>query len=125
MHNLSDLEFLQRLRELNGTPTEVLQNADVMAMMLPILRADMELCETYCYCAEDILNCPITAFGGQLDINAPPDQLREWSRHTTGPFKELTFAGDHFFLRKCHLSMIRAIYRDLSTGSQIPSHGCA
>jgi medium-chain acyl-[acyl-carrier-protein] hydrolase len=125
MHRLPDLEFLQRLRELNGTPKEVLESADVMEMMLPILRADMEVCEMYCYCGEDILNCPITALGGQFDTEVPPDQLREWKHHTTGPFKELTFAGDHFFLRECRLSIIRAIYQELSTGSQIPPHGCA
>jgi surfactin synthase thioesterase subunit len=36
-----------RLRELNGTPEEVLQDAELMELLLPRLRGDFELSETY------------------------------------------------------------------------------
>ena len=47
--NLPDAELLDELRRLNGTPEEVLDNPDLLQLMLPILRADFEVCQTYSY----------------------------------------------------------------------------
>ncbi|HLG62383.1 MAG TPA: thioesterase domain-containing protein, partial [Ktedonosporobacter sp.] len=49
VHALPDNEFIEELRHLNGTPTEILQNAEVLELTLPLLRADFAICETYHY----------------------------------------------------------------------------
>src|SRR5437660_1493899 len=37
-HALPDNEFIEELRTLTGTPTELLQNAEVLEIILPVLR---------------------------------------------------------------------------------------
>ena len=64
----------------------MLEHADVMEMMLPILRADMEIFETYRYAADEPLTCPVTALGGHFDAEVTANHLSEWRRHTTGKF---------------------------------------
>jgi surfactin synthase thioesterase subunit len=50
-------------------------------------------------------------YGGQSDVHAPPAEMREWARHTTGPATVTLFDGGHFFYRDSAQS---AVLRDLS-----------
>ena len=49
LHALPEGEFMDKLRELNGTPEEVLRHAELRELLIPILRADFAVCETYVY----------------------------------------------------------------------------
>jgi medium-chain acyl-[acyl-carrier-protein] hydrolase len=98
-HTLPDDEFLSELRTLNGTPPQVLENAEWMALFLPILRADFAVCETYQYQAAAQLRCPIAAFGGINDSTEPPQLLEGWRSQTQGDFALHLLPGDHFFLQ--------------------------
>ncbi len=42
-------EMVKRLHEINGAPVEALQNDEPLYLMLPTIRADLELYETYEY----------------------------------------------------------------------------
>src|SRR6266404_5241949 len=61
-YNLPEPEFIERLRRLNGTPQEVLDHPELMQLMIPLLRADFSVCETYEYKSEPPLDCPLTVF---------------------------------------------------------------
>jgi medium-chain acyl-[acyl-carrier-protein] hydrolase len=50
IHALPEPEFLEELRRLNGTPKIVLENTELMQMLLPSLRADFAVIETYGRC---------------------------------------------------------------------------
>lgn len=102
-YNLADAEFMASLQRLNGTPREVLEHKELMALMLPLLRADFELIETYKYENGDPLDCPITAFGGTLDLEASQDMLLPWKAQTVTEFALHMLRGDHFFLRSAEL----------------------
>src|SRR5207244_548641 len=52
IHALPESEFVEALRHLDGTPQEVLQDPELMQLVLPTLRADFALCETYVYTPE-------------------------------------------------------------------------
>jgi medium-chain acyl-[acyl-carrier-protein] hydrolase len=98
IHHLPDDEFIKKLRELNGTPREVLENPDLIQVMMETLRADFRLAETYRCAAETKLSCPVTALGGSEDEAVPQDELEGWREQTTGPFDFWMLPGDHFFL---------------------------
>jgi len=49
IHQFPEPDFLKRLKHLNGTPGEVLRDAELMALLLPVLRADFAINETYVY----------------------------------------------------------------------------
>jgi medium-chain acyl-[acyl-carrier-protein] hydrolase len=107
---LPDLEFKRRLRKLDGTREEVLQNEELMTLMLPVLRADFQLAETYDFRADyDRLDCPITVFGGTRDQQVSNAHLRAWMETTRGEFELKMFDGGHFFIRSHTKEVIDAI----------------
>jgi medium-chain acyl-[acyl-carrier-protein] hydrolase len=99
MYELPEPAFLARLRELGGVPEAVLQSPELMAMFLPILRADFAVVETARTPHEPPLACPISALGGVTDERAPPDELEPWRVQTAAAFERKMFAGGHFFLQ--------------------------
>ncbi|HEX8922184.1 MAG TPA: alpha/beta fold hydrolase, partial [Pyrinomonadaceae bacterium] len=77
-YNLPEAGFMAYLRRLNGTPAEILEHPELMELMLPVLRADFELVQTYVYTHAKPLACPITAFGGSLDKEVGRRGLQAW-----------------------------------------------
>lgn len=61
----SDAELIADLRDLQGTPEEVLGNRELMSLTLPILRADFLLCGSYRHQRRPPLACPIRTLGGR------------------------------------------------------------
>lgn len=97
-HTLPDDEFLAELRRFNGTPAEVLANRDLMALLLPTIRADFTVFKTYRYSPQPPLSCPITAFGGWQDPMVTHDHLQAWQSQTKATFSLHMLPGDHFFI---------------------------
>jgi medium-chain acyl-[acyl-carrier-protein] hydrolase len=122
-YNLPESEFMEALLQLNGTPTDILQNKELMCIMIPLLRADFELCETYNYVREAPLECPISVFGGIEDFDVDPQSLQAWDEQTTGSFVRRLLPGNHFFLHSHTTLLLRllsqALYRIL--GDMQPS----
>jgi medium-chain acyl-[acyl-carrier-protein] hydrolase len=107
-YDLPEPEFLERLRVLNGTPKEVFEHPELLQLMIPMLRADFGICETYTYSPEPPLRCPITVFGGLKDETVGPEVLEPWAAQTTSSFSLHMLPGDHFFINSsqsliCHL----------------------
>lgn len=98
LHTLPDDEFLEALRRFNGTPDEVLANQELMAVLLPMIRADFTLLKTYGYSPQKPLSCPITVFGGLQDTTVAYDHLNAWQSQTDAAFSLHMLPGDHFFL---------------------------
>lgn len=112
--DLPDDEFLAKLAALNGSPREVLENTELMALMLPMLRADFQLIETYRWNpSTPSLDCPITALGGDNDPKASLEELRAWAELTRGPFQLQCFAGGHFYLQEQLEAVIRQVCESL------------
>jgi medium-chain acyl-[acyl-carrier-protein] hydrolase len=109
IHQLPDADFIAQLRAYNGTPEVVLQNAELMNLFLPILRADLAINETYIYLPEAPLELPITAFGGLQDAQVGEDDLAAWAEQTQGNFQLQMFSGDHFFLKDQQKEIFQAI----------------
>jgi medium-chain acyl-[acyl-carrier-protein] hydrolase len=104
---------IHALRALNGTPHEVLANAELMEMALPGLRADFELCETYVHTPEPPLNLPILAFGGLFDRDVSREDVDAWREHTTGRFSLSMLPGDHFFIESARPQLLQRLVQEL------------
>lgn len=98
MWNLPDAEFMARLRELGGTPEEVLREPELMALLTRILRADFAVNDTWVYTPEPPLDLPVTALYARSDEEVTGEQMSAWCTLTTGPFEMITFPGGHFYL---------------------------
>jgi medium-chain acyl-[acyl-carrier-protein] hydrolase len=114
IHDLPEPEFLAKLRDLNGTPEEVLQHTELMRLLMPVLRADFAVNETYFYRPEAPLAMGISAFGGLGDREVTRDDLALWREHTRGPFRLRMLPGDHFFLHGGRDLIAEAVARDLA-----------
>ncbi len=114
IHQLSETDFIQALRSLNGTPDAVLQNADLMRVLSPLLRADFALCETYTYRSEEPLAIPISAYGGLEDLRAPRESVEAWKVQTNNTFIMRMYSGDHFFLHTKRKVLLQGVRQDLT-----------
>lgn len=112
-YDLPDAEFVEELRRLNGTPEEVLDHPELMRLIIPMLRADFAVCQTYLYKDEPPLACPITAFGGLSDQEVSRDQVEAWREQTTS-FSCHMLDGDHFFLHSARPLILQVISRELA-----------
>ena len=105
---LPDEKFFQVLREKEGTPEAILENKDLMKLLLPAIRADFELAETYQCQQEPPLSCPITVLGG-LQEETTEEEFATWEKETTGEFKLNFLPGNHFFIHTQYEAIIDMI----------------
>lgn len=85
------------LAVLNGVPPEVLGHAELMDFLIPALRADLRLAESYRPSHAAPVSCPITVLGGRNDPLTSVETLDAWSGYSVGPVRRVVLPGDHFF----------------------------
>ena len=107
--DLPEPELIEELRRMNGTPHEVLDHAELMELMLPIIRDDLAVCQTYEYSPEPPLNCDFTVFGGLQDPGVSAAAINAWREQTTGDFAAKMIEGDHFFIHNAVPQVLRII----------------
>jgi len=115
LHGLTDEAFVAELgRRYGGTSTDLLADAELREVFLPILRSDLKLVESYRHGPETMLHCPIMAFAGESDTTVSEPGLSAWSELTTGKFTAQRFPGDHFYPGSDSLhALVAAIARQL------------
>ena len=111
--NLSDEEFLERLKKFNGTPHELLDNPESRELFMPLLRADFELVDSYEYVPGQALPCPIIAYGGLQDPDVSVEKLQAWQKHTSASCKTRMFPGGHFFVQRQGTEFVNVLRRDV------------
>ncbi|WP_445231445.1 thioesterase II family protein [Duganella rhizosphaerae] len=100
LHLLPKDELIRALQNYQGTPAEVLNNAELMELVLPVLRADFALAERYQYVPRPPLAMPIAVLAGRDDEYTTLEQVDAWRLETTGTCEVHWFDGHHFFLQK-------------------------
>ncbi|NEQ47706.1 MAG: thioesterase [Leptolyngbya sp. SIOISBB] len=103
LHQLPKADFLTELNRYGGTPQTVIQNDELMELLLPTLRADFALLETYRYQAQALLSCAIAAIGSKQDAIVSLDEVKSWQTHTAAKFSLDEISGDHFFVHQPQL----------------------
>lgn len=96
---LDDAAFVSALRDFAGTPEAVLRAPELLALVLPALRADLALRDSYVYRDEPPLPLPITAFGGEDDVHVSLPGLSAWEAQAAQGFTLARYPGGHFFFR--------------------------
>lgn len=112
--SVDDLEMVDQLQHWYGAiPPEVIDNPAMLELLLPAIRADMRVYETYPYRDEEPLACPITAIGGSDDRVVNLNDCNGWRKETTGKFVCRQFAGDHFFMKHQFAAPLKLIDRQI------------
>ncbi|HEX8183430.1 MAG TPA: thioesterase domain-containing protein [Blastocatellia bacterium] len=113
LHDLPHDKLVEKLRLLNGTSGRILDHPRILRMLLPAIRADFEIYDTYKYSPGPLDNCPITVFGGDCDPVVGPDHLRAWRELAMSDFNLRLFPGDHFFVHTALSFVIRVVSETL------------
>ena len=96
----TDDEFITYLRSLNGTPEEVLQNAELMSLLLPSLRADFQLVDNYYVSEAKQMDCPTSLFTGSTDNHVGLEDVKNWKEFFVEKPEMLEFPGGHLFVEE-------------------------
>jgi medium-chain acyl-[acyl-carrier-protein] hydrolase len=114
IHTLPDAELLRALRtRYGGIPDAVAAHAELMQLMLPVLRADFKAVETYAYRPEPPLACGIVAMAGDEDAEVGVAEVSAWREQTNGGFSLHILRGNHFFLHEARQSTAQLVSRHL------------
>ncbi len=106
IHDLPDVEFISALSELNGTPQQVLNNPELMALFLPALRADFKLIENYINTSRKITPTRLTLMGGTMDKAVSELELADWNILFAHAAPIRWVEGDHFYIiHKAHSAL--------------------
>jgi len=109
LHELPENEFIKEIASLNGMPREVLDNAELMELVSPVLREDCKLLETWSYIDSEKLNVKMTVMYGDQDSSTNNKTVKEWASLSSGKVDSIKFAGDHFFINTKKHAVVEAI----------------
>jgi medium-chain acyl-[acyl-carrier-protein] hydrolase len=114
IHKLPDQEFFEALhRRYGGIPAGAFNNQEIRNLFIPLLRADVEMIETYRHEPGPPLDCPISVFGGRSDSIAEAD-LRAWQQQSSRPLFLQMMEGSHFFMHTAQDELLAVVSRQLS-----------
>ncbi|WP_055524416.1 alpha/beta fold hydrolase [Streptomyces graminilatus] len=101
LHLLDDEVLAASLVAAGGLPAETLNEPELLALALPVVRHDFRLGWDYASpSAGRTVSCPLVAVGGAADAAVPAEVLRAWAPLTTGTFTTRTWPGGHFYYRE-------------------------
>nr|WP_279158819.1 alpha/beta fold hydrolase [Pseudomonas corrugata] len=116
-HLLDDEALIEELKNLNGTPPAVLEHRELMALLLPMIRADFAMAGTYAYHAAPLLRLPLTVMMGRDDENAEGEGVEGWRKETTGDVRVVWFEGGHFYIHPRQQAVLDCIRSELNLAS--------
>lgn len=114
MHDLhlgGDRELATELARYGGLPAEILNRPEWLELLMPIVRDDLWICQSYRPSSHPPLPCRLHPFGGRDDPLVPPDTLAAWSSHSAQPQPVRLFDGGHFLFRKPDPELVIAVAR--------------
>ncbi|HEX6501155.1 MAG TPA: thioesterase domain-containing protein [Micromonosporaceae bacterium] len=111
--NVDDEVLIEYLRRMGGTPPELFAAPELLASLLPTLRADLTLVDTFRFRPETPLDVPIHAFAGIDDVEGSPERMSGWGAETSARFDLDVIPGGHFFDSEGERRVIRTVADDL------------
>jgi surfactin synthase thioesterase subunit len=108
-HTAPDEDFIADMVRIGGTPPEVLSSPELLAVLLPILRADYHLLDNYKPVQNHKLSVDVHACAGESDLIVTPVSLLAWQNHTNASFLYHWFKGGHFYFNNNYQLLISAL----------------
>ncbi|MGW3077188.1 MULTISPECIES: thioesterase II family protein [unclassified Kitasatospora] len=102
--------FVRMLREYGASDEAVFAHDELLDLLMPMMRADFAMIETYRCRPGQPLSCPVTAWCGDNDPEVPPEAMRGWGDCTAAAFTLSVLPGGHFFLTDNRSEILRALH---------------
>ncbi len=111
LHVLPDHAFVEALvRRYDAIPKVIRDVPELMALFVPVMKADFATFETHVHRDEPPLECPVAMYGGRDDPQTR--QMAGWASLFAGPSKTRVFAGGHFYLTDQRRNVAAALVED-------------
>lgn len=112
LHTLPSAEFWQAVRAINGTPSEVLKNTELLALIEPALRADFKIACDWRQqnnTSRPVLPVSLKLFGGLQDKSVSRENLSAWGDYSLNTAQSQMLKGDHFFINDAESGLLPLI----------------
>ncbi|MBY8849237.1 alpha/beta fold hydrolase [Saccharothrix sp. MB29] len=113
---LSDDEFVNRVREFAGFSDDALDAPELRELILPTLRADVEMHEDYVPSTSVPLPVPVTALRGVDDDLVTSAEAAGWAATTTAGFELVEPPGGHMYLADAGEYLVDLVHRTVNEG---------
>jgi medium-chain acyl-[acyl-carrier-protein] hydrolase len=121
VHGLPEDDLVAHLDRLGGMPREIVEDKELRAIFLPLLRADLRVAEEYVHRPAPPLSCPISVWGGADDFLTNEDGLEAWSEITRAEFRLRILPGRHQFIASARSMLLRDLVDDLMKTGLLPA----
>ncbi|HLZ88298.1 MAG TPA: alpha/beta fold hydrolase [Puia sp.] len=112
-HLLGKGDFLQMMKDLQGMPDEMFRDSELLAYYEPILRADIQVSESYVHRELEPLDIPFTVISGAGEEGEPAD-YQIWQKETKRKVCFYQLPGGHFFILDHAREVVEIILKELS-----------
>ena len=107
-----DAALIADLRKQGGTPREVFDSPELLALTLRTLRADYRVCESFEHGGSAPLAAPIQVLAGR-DDDIEAHRIEAWRDEAGDDFALHWFDGGHFFIREQEEPVLAMLERSL------------
>lgn len=116
LHTMTDDHaFLNQVEKLYGQlPASLKADAEIFNFFVTILKADLQILETYQYQQEPPLNVPITCVAGMNDVTVTNAGFQGWEKETTAVYSNQRFPGGHLVLKDSSDAVIKFVVQRLA-----------
>ncbi|MBE5096681.1 thioesterase [Bacillus thuringiensis] len=113
IHLFPNEEFKNEIKQMGGTPQEILDNPELLDIFIPILKSDFKIIENYIFSSDNFkFDCNITVLHGRKDDISEEEILR-WKLYTKKNCNIVPFEGGHFFINECTESIVKLINQEI------------
>jgi surfactin synthase thioesterase subunit len=112
LHRLPDDQFVEALvARYDAIPKVIRDEPELMALFMPVLKADFEVFETHHHAETSPLDCALAIYGGRDDPQTR--QMEGWADLYAGPCRTRLFDGGHFYLADQRRALAEALAEDV------------
>ncbi len=96
--NMPEPELVEWIKKLGSFPAEIYDNPEMLALVVPALRADLRVAAQYVDDGAKV-NCPLASYGGRSDpLQEAPDAMTHWVGRSPAYQGHSEYSGGHFFI---------------------------
>lgn len=98
VRGMSDSDLIAQLRQLGGTPREILENSELLELVLPLVRDDFIAVEEYRPSIIMKMNCGGTVICSRREFEDEDNEVDKWKDYFAKEISLIRVEGGHFFL---------------------------
>ncbi|MFY1634205.1 thioesterase II family protein [Solwaraspora sp. WMMB335] len=119
---MPESEMVEWIKKLGSFPAEIYDNPEMLALVVPALRADLAICAQYVD-EPAVVRCPVVSYGGASDpLMERKDAMESWRDRTPRYLGNSEFPGGHFYIDAHALTVTtdfaRHLYRFEAAGTR-------